>query len=72
MQYVYLDTYINGCLCGLNIPRRHKSNYTIYIDLVVWNMHGCKATAENWEIRKLGNGLILSLKFYFGKKNKLE
>ena len=38
---VYLDTYINGCLCGLNTSRLHKSNYTIYIDLVDWNMHGC-------------------------------
>ena len=46
----YLDTYINGCLCGLNKTRLHKSNYIIYIDLVVLNMHGCQATAENWEM----------------------
>ena len=40
-KYVYLDTYISGCLCGLNTSRLHKSNCTIYIDLVVWNMNGC-------------------------------
>ena len=55
MQYVYLDTYISGCLCGLNTSMLHKSNCTIYIDLAVWNI-------------KLENCLILSLKFYFERK----
>ena len=68
MQYVYLDTYISAYLCGLNTSTLHKINYTIYNDLVVWNMHGC--LLGNY--RKLENGLILSLKFYFGKNNKLK
>ena len=41
MQYVYLDSYISGFLCGLNTPRLYESNYTICIELVVWNKRGC-------------------------------
>ena len=67
MQYVYLDTYTSGSLCDLKRTRLHKSNYTIYIDLVVlehaWLLGNYK---------KLENSLILSLKFWFGKKNKLK
>ena len=36
-----LDSYINVCLCCLNTPMLHKSNYTININLAAWNMRGC-------------------------------
>ena len=36
--WILISTFF---LCGLNTSRPHKSNYTTYIDLVVWNMHGC-------------------------------
>ena len=57
MQYV--------CLCCLNTPMLHTSNYTINTKLVVWNVW---LLSNN---RKVHHGLILSVKFYFEKKNEL-
>ena len=47
MQYVSLESFINGWLCCLNTHLAHKHKYHNDINAVALNVLGCWATTEN-------------------------